>query len=516
MRLQKYLRFQIKVNELKVGAILSYLSIGITMVIALLYTPIMLRYLGQSEYGLYSLIASVIGYLSILDLGLGNAIIRYISRNRAFGDRIEESKLNGMFMILYILIGFLTLIIGTIIYSNLDSILGDSLSSSELHKAKVMTIFLVLNFSLSFPLSIFSSVMQAYEKFTIAKIIFIIRLVLFPCISLPFLLNGFGAVTLVAITTLINLLSLIFNVYYCFKFLNISFSYKDFNYKLIGEILGYSFFIFLTVIVDKIYWNTQQIVLGIVSGTIAVAIYALAMQFINLFILFSTSVSGLFLPRVSIMVANNATENDLTKMMIKFGRLQLIILGYMVSSFYLFGQPFINYWAGNNYKEAYYIILLIIVPLTIPLIQNIGISILQAKNMHGFRAIILIIIATLNIIFSIPLAKNYSGIGSALAITISLILGNVIAMNIYYHKKIGLNMVLFWRNITSLSIPIFVSVLIGYVVNVAIASSEIYLILCSAIIFSLVYLVTMYSFGLNQYEKQIFSSVIKKTRIFNK
>lgn len=66
-----------KVNELKAGAFLSYLSIFVTIVIALLYTPIMLRLLGQSEYGLYSLIGAVVGYLSILDLGLGNAMVRY-------------------------------------------------------------------------------------------------------------------------------------------------------------------------------------------------------------------------------------------------------------------------------------------------------------------------------------------------------------------------------------------------------------------------------------------------------
>jgi O-antigen/teichoic acid export membrane protein len=100
-----------KVNELKAGSVLSYISILITIIIALLYTPVMLRLLGQSEYGLYSLIGSVIGYLSILDLGLGNAMIRYNAFNRATGDKNAESQLNGMFLVLYSLIGLLTVMV---------------------------------------------------------------------------------------------------------------------------------------------------------------------------------------------------------------------------------------------------------------------------------------------------------------------------------------------------------------------------------------------------------------------
>jgi O-antigen/teichoic acid export membrane protein len=99
----------LKVNEVKAGALLSYASIFVSIIIGLLYTPIMLRLLGQSEYGLYSLIGSVVGYLSILDLGLGNAIVRYTARNRAVGDKEAESSLNGMFIALYSVIAVLTI-----------------------------------------------------------------------------------------------------------------------------------------------------------------------------------------------------------------------------------------------------------------------------------------------------------------------------------------------------------------------------------------------------------------------
>ncbi|QFK72921.1 oligosaccharide flippase family protein [Pradoshia sp. D12] len=497
-------------NQLKAGAMLSYLSIFITISIALLYTPVMIRLLGQSEYGLYALIGSVVGYLSILDMGLGNAIVRYTARNRTIGNKGEESKLNGMFMIIYSFIGILTIIIGLMLYYNMDNMFELSLNKNELEKAKTMVLLLTFNFAISFPLGIFGSIMQAYERFVVTKIVSIIRSLLIPLSTLPFLLVGFGSVAMVAISTLVNILCLIYNVYYCFKYLNINFYFAKFDYTLMKEIIGYSFFIFIGVIVDKIYWSTDQFILGIVSGTAPVAIYAIAMQFINLYMMFSTSISGIFLPRISVMVDNNIGNLELTKIMIKFGRLQFIIMAYILSGFVLFGQAFINFWAGSDYKEAFYITMIIMIPLIIPLIQNIGISILQAKNLHGFRSMILIFIAIFKIVISIPLSIKFGGLGTAVATAFSLFIGNIILLNIYYQQKVGLNMLLFWKNIGYLSVPISLSTIIGFWINGVMLNDGIIILILKIIIYSIIYLCMMWVIGFNQFEKQTFLSIYRK------
>ncbi|WHX89890.1 oligosaccharide flippase family protein [Peribacillus simplex] len=499
-----------KVNQLKAGAILSYVSIFITILIALLYTPIMLRLLGQSEYGLYSLIGSLAGYLSIMDLGLGNAIVRYTARNRALGDKNTESRLNGMFLVLYSLIGLLTVIIGVLLYSNIESLFGNSLNYIELEKAKLMVILLIINFALSFPLGIFGSIMQAYEKFIFVKLVSIIRSLIIPLFTLPLLFFGYSSVSMVVVSTVINISCLLINVFYCFKYLKIEFYFGKFNFKMVKEVLGYSFFIFLNVIVDKLYWSTDQVILGMVSGTALVAIYAVAMQFITLYMMFSTSVSGVFLPRITMMVANKANNEELTDYMIKIGRIQYAIMALILSGFILFGQVFIIFWAGKNYSNAFYIVLLVMIPLTIPLIQNIGISILQAKDLHSFRSIVYIIIAILNILISIPLAKTYGVIGCAIATGVTLIIGNVLIMNIYYHRKIGLNIPLFWKNIAFMSIPIVLSLVFGYVINYLIPQNGVIFLVSKIMLFSIIYLTLMLLIGFNRYEKDLFYSLIKQ------
>lgn len=497
-------------SQLKKGAILSYFSLLASILVALLYTPIMIRLLGQSEYGLYALIGSLIAYFSVLDLGLGNAIVRYTSRNRAVGDKQIEAKLNGMFLILYLIIGILTILIGAIIYFYLDDIFTNGLSTSELRKAKIMVIIITINFAFSFPLAIFGSIIQAYERFVIFKLVEIVRILAVPIITLPFLYLGFGSVAMVVIVSVVNIGSLLFNLYYCFKYIKIKFHFGKIDLTLLKEILGYSFFVFLGVIVDQIYWNTDQFILGALVGTVSVAIYAIAMQFINMYKRFSTSISGLFLPRASIMVARKSSNEEITNEMIKYGRIQYTIMAYILTGFILFGRPFINFWAGTNYDTAYIITLIIMIPLTIPLIQNFGISILYAKNLQKFRSLVLILISILNIIITIPLVQKYSGIGAAIGTAISLTLGNTVIMNVYYHKRIGINMIRFWKNILVMTIPVLVSLCLGIGMNYIIDFNKFVLIPIGILLYSLIYALLMWYFALNNYEKQLFLSMVSR------
>ena len=499
-----------KINELKAGAVLSYLSIFITIIVILLYTPIMLRLLGQSEYGLYSLIGAVVGYLSILDMGLGNAIVRYNARNRALGDKDAEANLNGMFLLLYCIIGILTVVIGAVLYINIDNMFGATLTFAEVEKAKIMMILLIFNIAISFPLGVFGSIMQAYERFVFVKVIAIVRSIVNPCIMLPLLYLGFGVVSMVVVQTLLNIVCLLINVVYCFRVLDIHFTFKRFDLSLLGEIGGYSFFIFLNIIVDKIYWSTGQFILGIVSGTVLVAIYALAMQLNTMYIMFSTAISGLLLPRISMMVANDASNDDLSQMMIRIGRVQYVVMAYILCGFVLFGQAFINLWAGPNYKDAYFILLLVMIPLTIPLIQNVGITILQAQNRNVFRSVLYVAIAFMNVLVSIPLAKIWGGFGCAVATGASLVIGNILIINVYYHQQIGLNISLFWKRITMMSGPVVISLMCGYGLNHFIMQNSILMLAAKIILFSVAYIYLMWLLGLNRYEKDLFMSPLKK------
>lgn len=70
-------------KELKIGAILSILTIIVGSLVQIFYTPFYMKYLGASDYGINSLVQSLMGYMGMLNLGLGNAMLRYTVRYRA-------------------------------------------------------------------------------------------------------------------------------------------------------------------------------------------------------------------------------------------------------------------------------------------------------------------------------------------------------------------------------------------------------------------------------------------------
>ena len=496
-------------NQLKAGAALNYVVIILNMLVGLLYTPYMLRIMGQSEYGLYSLVASVISYLTILDLGLGNAIVRYTAKFRAEGKIIEQYEMFGMFLVLYVFIGIIAFTAGLGLYFNVDILFGSTMSVEELGKAKIMMLFLIFNLAVTFPMSIFGSIITAYERFVFPRIVNVVRIILNTVIMVCLLKMGYKAVAMVIIQTLFNLLTLGLNFFYCKYRLQIKIYFRKFQWGFLKEVAIYSFWIFLNVIMDRIYWSTGQFVLGAFVGTTAVAVFAIAIQLEHMYMTFSTAIAGVFLPKVTSMVARSDNKKEISNLFIRTGRVQYIVLSLILSGFIVFGRDFISLWAGPGYEEAYVITLLFFVSLLIPLIQNLGITILQARNQMRFRSLLYIVIAVLSLVCQIAMAKQYGGVGCAIAIAGALFLGQGLIMNIYYHCKQGLDIVSFWWEILKMSIVPF-ALCVGFACLLSNVRLNSWSSLGLAItLFVVVYCPLFFCFSMNHFERDLFIKPIK-------
>ena len=498
-------------KEIKIGAILSYVIIVVNMLIGVLYTPILTAKLGQTEYGLYSLVTSIISYLTILDFGFGNAIIIYTTRYRNKNEKDKEQKLHGMFFIIYTIIGIIAGIIGAILWLNVDKLFGNTMSADELSKAKILIGILTFNLVLTFPLSIFSSIITSYEKFVFSKVLNLARIILNPIVMLILLNFGIKSVGLVILVTVLNITTLILNYIYCKTKLKIKLKFGKIDFQLLKEIMAYSVWIFLNSIMDKINWSLDQFVLGMYSGSVAVAIYSVASQLNQMYVNFSTAISGVLLPKVTKMESDNASDEEFTDIFIKTGRIQYIIMALIMSGFILYGKEFINImWVGSEYSESYIIACILMLPSTIPLIQNVGLNILQAKNKYKFRVIVLMFFAVINVCISIMLSKIYGGVGAALGTAISTILGQVIFMNIFYHKKIGINIFEFWKNILKMTIPMIFVILLAIILKVVVPINSEFILVVQILLYTLIYCLVVYKFSINKYEKQIVLKPINK------
>lgn len=501
------------VNQLKAGVVLNYVVIFLNTVVGLLYTPYMLRMMGQSEYGLYSLVASVIAYLTVLDLGFGNAIVRYTAKFRAEKKTEEQYEMFGMFFLLYLVIGIIAFGIGLGLYFNVDTLFGNTMTAVELGRARIMMLLLVANLAFTFPMSIWGSIIQAYEDFVFQKSLNIIRIILNTAVMIGLLHFGYKAVAMVVVQTIFNVMTLIVNFIYCRRKLNIHiyFRFRHFHWGFLKEVAIYSFWIFLNAIIDRVYWSTGQFVLGAMVGTAAVAVFAIAIQLEGMYMQFSTAISSVFLPKVTAMVATNRSRKEISDLFIRTGRIQHIVLAYILSGFIIFGRQFIELWAGTGYSDAYVISLLFFIPLTVPLIQNLGITILQARNEMKFRSVLYIIIALVSLAMQIVLTRYFGGIGCAMGVSGALVVGQILIMNVYYRRRQDLDIKTFWKEISKMSIiPIVLIFSSMLVIRHFFALDSWGKLILGIAAFSLVYIPLFFRFSMTDDERNLFISMVHK------
>lgn len=503
-------------TEKKLGIVLQYSQMTLSILISFIYTPIMLRFLGQSEYGIYNLSNSIISYLSLLSLGFGASYIRFYSRYKKNDDTTSIKKLNGLFLIVFLIMGTVMLVCGLAFSINVSIFFNDSYSPEDLSIARVLMTFMSVNLALSFPNSVFTAYVTSQEKFVFQKLLNMVKTVASPLLTLPLLLMGYGSIGMVVITTVVSVLVDSLNLFFCLTKLKMKFDFRKPDINLLKEIAVFSSFIALNQIVDQINWATDKVVLGKFCTSSSVAIYAIGSQINNYYLQFSSAISGVFVPQVNCIVASGEKEKtknrQLTNLFTKVGRVQFIVLMLFLTGFSFFGKFFVLKWAGNGYENSYYVTILLIAPVTVPLIQNIGVEIQRAKNMHQFRSYIYLGMALLNVVVSIFLAQLWGEIGAALGTSISLVVANGMIMNWFYHKKIGLDMFYFWKQIGKFVPALITPIIAGILLNLVESKSLIGFVV-RVVVYLMVYAISMYFFGMNQFEKEQVGKILQKIKI---
>ena len=498
-------------NQLKAGIILSYVSTAVTIAIQLIYMPIMIRLLGKSEYGLYSLVSSVVSYLSLFSLGFTGAYVRFYAR--ACDSKEKLASLNGMFLMLFSVLAVLAAVCGIILSFFPEQIFGDKLSDSELLKARILMVILVMNIAIALVSSIFEAIISAYEQFIFQRIVGIISAVISPFVCLPLLLMGYGSVMIVVVTTVITLVRFVVNFWFCVCRMKMPVSLRSFQWNLLKDITVFSSFLLINMIIDQINWNVDKLILGHTKGTEEIAVYGVASQFNSLFMIFSTTISSVFVPRVNHIAVQKGKyyQIEFTKLMAKIGRIQCLILGLIASGFIVFGQYFIvHIYAGEGYEDAYATALLLVIPILIPLIQNIGIEMQQALNKHQFRSIIYLVIAISNVGITIPLASRWGAVGAAMGTALSLLMGNGLVMNLFYHKVLHIDMKYFWKEIFKTWKGFLIPALLAVFIMRCIVFNNIIVFFVTVLVFAIVYCISVYCFSCNKEEKHLIEGLIRR------
>ena len=492
------------ISEKKGGVALSYIQMILNVLMKFVYTPFLLKALGQNEYGLFSLTMSIVGYLAILDMGFGATVTRYAVKYRSEGDRESLYKLYSTLSVIYVIIGALSLVLCLLLSNSAEAIFGQTMTIDEVGKLKIMIFLCGINLLFTFPLQISVSVIAAHERFIFKNTIVLLRTILQPIVLILLLyfvnIKSIGAI--VTVTTF-NFLNYFVYYLYSVKRLDFKFYLSKFTPKMIPDLLTFSGWMFALMVFEQIQFNSGQFIIGMYQNSAVVAVWGIAMIFVLNYRSLSTAITNVFMPTFLSITFNNKQE-ELETVSRRIVHIQSTILYFILFNFYLFGSQFIHIWAGGEYDESYICALIVIAPMTLSLILDFSYLYQMATKMLKYRVFTFFGC----MIFSFVVTFYYIGINLlsfSLMMSISILLGQVFFVILFIKKRMKLDIAHIFRKplINLFSILVLTVAYYFFMSNSSLFQNEIVGLISHVIIYNIILTLIMWHFVLDGKDKSI-------------
>lgn len=492
-------------NHIKAGAILSYIGIFTNIVLGLIYTPWMINCIGQSNYGLYTLANSLIT-LFMVDFGLSAATSRYVAKFRTENDQEGLKRFLSTVYKLYLIIDAFIFLILLVIFFNIDGIYSN-LAREEIDKLKLVFCIAGAYSLISFPCVTFNGILTAYEEFIplkVADLVYRISVVFFTAILL---LLGGGLYTVVITHALCGLG--LNTIKYCYVRKSINFPIRihpgeSSNHSLYTELFGFSLWTTLTSLANRLIFNISPSILGMVyaGASGAIAVFGIISTIEGYVYTITTALNGMFLSQITRITHHKETSRtELTKLTTNVGRFQFLINGIIVVGFAIVGREFISLWMGDYYSDAYYGILLIILPGLFFNSLQIANTAMVVKKLVKYQAFVAIVTGVCNVLLSVFLSHRWGVIGASASICLAYFL-RVILNLIVIRAKLDIDLAGFIKNChLKLSIPVIIALGVGYYVVRGLPSGSWFFFGLKVLIVSVIYAVSVAIFGLTASER---------------
>jgi len=488
------------------GAIISYVAIFLNIAITFLYTPWMIHTIGVSDYGLYNLVSSFIGYF-ILDFGMSSSIARFIAKYRAEGREDKVENMLGLTTRIYLYIDTVIFLVLFILYFFISGIFT-GLTIEEVERFKRLYCIAAIFSVCSFVFKPFNGAMMAYEYFVESKVLDMVTRVGTVVLVAVALVLGGNVYCLVLINGAIGFSVSVIRYIILVRKSHLRINWKYYDKSELMILFSFSMWIFVMGIAQRFRFSLVQAILGIRSNSTEISFFALGMTMEATVFTISSALNGLFLPKVTRMSYSGDTTGILD-LLIRVGRLQLFIIMLIFSGFCVFGKTFIVLWVGPEFADVYYVILLLIVSNIVSLTQSIANDYVYAENRVKATAIIILTTSTIGVICSVISAPQYGAIGCAASTCLALLL-NLVFVNIFYFNRMKIDVLSFFKNchVKILPVLLFIMIISMLLIPSVINNNWLSLIFW-ACVYTIIYLLVSYFFLMNQSEKNMIKGLLR-------
>ena len=448
-----------KKPSLKINAVSNWASLAVNIAIGFFLTPFIIRHLGKTGFGIWTLVGSFIGYYGLLDLGVGSAITRYIARYSAQKDENALNEVASTTLAMFCVTG----IIAIAVSFSMAGVLADFFKvEPEQQQAFVKLIWIIgITTGISFPGNVFGAIVTAREHFVANNIITIARALLRAGLTILFINMGWGLIG-VGLAPLAATALAIASSWFLFKHYasDVRLQFVLVNKRTLEMLLVYGGITTVIMVADIFRIQMNSLVIGKFVSLEAVGVYGVAALLIRYMTRIITAGMGVLGPRFAALDAIDG-HTKLKELFLRSLRISALLGFGICTAMIIFGPRFIIIWVGMDYEDAIPVLIILCCSYAFALSQNPGIPLLYALNKHKYYAYFTLIEGLINIILCVILAIPFGIIGVALGTMISMATIKIIIMPIYICRAISLTTIEYMKQ---LIYPLVVGLLMLFVV----------------------------------------------------
>lgn len=337
--------------NLLTGTLTRYILLGVNIALGIFLMPFTMHHLGQANYGLWMLVASMTAWFQLLDLGYGNGLVRQITQADARGRDEEVNEVLSTFLVVYgalgaVALGATALVAAAVLprFPNLDP--------DQVTTAQWILLILGTRVAIGFPMGIFGAVTTARQRFAVTGIIAIVVALLQGAATYLILSAGYGLVPLVAVTTSLNLLSYVAYAAVARQtFPGMRLSPSRFSRHQVREVTTFSLYLFLISIALHVGAGVDNLIIGAAVGTSAIAVYTVAVRLAEYQRQLCGQFSGFLFPLVVRFHASNDAQ-ALRSTLLEGTRLTVALAGGVTLGLLVFGRDLIAIWMGAGFEGS--------------------------------------------------------------------------------------------------------------------------------------------------------------------
>lgn len=455
-------------RQYAINTAVNYLVYICNVIVALVLSPYVVRYLGDTFYGVWSVIVALTGYYGFLDFGIRQGVSQYVSRYLSSADfRNFNKTLNSAFVMLAGIGGVAVLIT---VFVGLQ--FGASLVKGGLDSNLIITSFMILGcgIGIKFPLLLFQTVVNGKNRYDISGLIsFAVKLAQGIC-TWVVLSKGYGIVGLAVVTTASQVAESILMMLAAWKLVpQIRFNFSDVDMASLKDVVKYGFWNFITGIANQSALYIGPLAIGKLLGPELVTYYSIGA---NLIPYYGSVVGILSIPLLQLVIAKDVKQEteELRELYLRGSRYVNLTTTFIAFALIVFGKQFLGKWMGMKYVSSnvcssYTIMVILSISMMIELTQTIGRQILFGVRKNRFLAITYGTASVVTIFLTIISVKLFSATGAALALLFHSAVTNGILLPLYICRFLNIALLYYLRQCMALNMVFFFAMtIIGKVV----------------------------------------------------